>query len=101
MIAVAASLRGILYISEQKIEPVERQPQRAFTIDVSSIVLLFALTIDMPPAQLRLDIGQALTARGQQHQDMIEQIGGLLDDALVALPLGRDDHLDRLFADLL
>jgi hypothetical protein len=55
----------------------------------------------MSPAQLGLDIGQALAAGSQQYQDMIEQIGGLLDDTLVALTFGCDDYLDRFLADLL
>src|SRR5262245_46157925 len=67
----------------------------------SSFATRSSLTIDMPPAQLGLDVGQALAAGCQQHENMIEQIGGLLDDALVALPLGRHDHLNRLLADLL
>ena len=51
-------------------------------------------------AQLVLDRGDVEAARREQHVQVVDEIGGLLDDALVALVERGDRQLDRLLADL-
>ena len=49
----------------------------------------------------RLDLGQRDAARLQQHQQMIEQIGGFRDQPVAVFLHGGDHGLDRLLAELL
>ena len=55
----------------------------------------------MRAAELRLDLGERDAARLQHHQQMIEQVGGLGDQALAVFADRRERGLDRLLAELL
>src|SRR5438874_93661 len=50
--------------------------------------------------QLLFDLGDVETARGEQHVEVVDEVGRLLDDALVALVERRDGELDRLLPQL-
>ena len=52
-------------------------------------------------AQHRLDLGERDTARFQDDEEMVEQVGRLGDHAVAVLGDRRDHGLDRLLAQLL
>src|SRR5918998_5581814 len=54
-----------------------------------------------PGKQGLLRVGEAEPARAQQHGEVVEHVGRLLDDALVALLAGGARHLLGLLLDLL
>src|SRR5215831_16248650 len=51
-------------------------------------------------AERVLDLRDVEPARGEQHVEVIDEVGRLLDDALVALVQRRHRELDRLLPDL-
>ena len=54
----------------------------------------------LAPPQHVLDLGDVEPARGEQDVEVVDEVGRLLDDALVALVERRDGQLDRLLAHL-
>src|SRR3546814_6068707 len=51
--------------------------------------------------QRRPDVGRCDPGGGPQHQQVVEQVGGLGDDAVTAPACALDHGLNRLLADLL
>src|SRR5438067_3182102 len=51
-------------------------------------------------SQLLVDLCDVEPARGEQHVEVVDEIGGLLDDTLVALLERGDRELDRLLPHL-
>src|SRR5918995_1365901 len=93
--------------SSRKAGPEPRSFRNALTgVSVSSMNISqtgtrLCVVSATPGKQRLLGVGEAESARAQQHGEVIEDVGGLLGDPLVALLARRPRHLLGLLLDLL
>ena len=69
-------------------------------VGLVNLVRLRRTQVQFARAQLVFDRCEVEPARGEQHVEVVDEVGGLFDDSLVALVERGDRQLDRLLPDL-